>query len=138
MTQSDVRPGPPRLLIADDDPVMCSVLGTQLRTEFHLIGEARDADGAIALAVEHQPDVALLDVEMPGGGGLRAAQGIREGSPRTAMVVLSGDETDDMVLRLLEAGVITYVRKGTSKAELTELLHASIRAHGATGAATPP
>ena len=68
-----------RLLIADDDPVMRMLLGAIARGDpvLELVAEAEDADEAIALAAEHRPDVVLLDVEMPGGGGLRAAREIR-------------------------------------------------------------
>jgi DNA-binding NarL/FixJ family response regulator len=124
----------PRLLIADDDPVVRSVLSAQLDHDFEVIGAACDASEAVTTAHEHQPDVALIDVEMPEGGGLHAARGIRDGSPRTAIVVLSSDETDDMVRRLLDAGAMCYVRKGTSRAALVQTIRAAIQAHGALAA----
>ena len=89
--------GPMRLLIADDDPVMRMLLGAIARdaAALELVAEAQDADEAIALAVEHTPDVVLLDVEMPGGGGLRAAREIRAALPTVRVVGLSAHESDE-------------------------------------------
>ena len=71
----------PTLLIADDDAVVRSMLSLTLERQFDIVGAARDSDQAIALAQAAQPDVALIDVQMPGGGGLRAIQGIGDVSP---------------------------------------------------------
>jgi len=64
----DTRDHRPSLLIADDDAVFRSVLGFQLDGDFRVVAVAENAPDAIALAERHQPDAALLDVEMPGGG----------------------------------------------------------------------
>jgi DNA-binding NarL/FixJ family response regulator len=119
----------PRLLIADDDPVVSSTLCHQLSHEFDIVASARDATEAIALAGEHQPDVAIIDVQMPGGGGLRATREIHTCAPQTAIVVLSGDESRRVVLAMLEAGAVTYVRKGVSGHELARTLHRAMEAH---------
>ena len=64
-----------RLLVADDDPVSRLMLGAIVKREpgFELVGEAEDAGQAVELALRRRPDVVLLDVDMPGGGGARAA-----------------------------------------------------------------
>jgi DNA-binding NarL/FixJ family response regulator len=123
-----MSPAFPTLLIADDDAVVRSMLSLTLERQFEIVGAARDSDQAIALAQASQPDVALLDVQMPGGGGLRAIQGIAEVSPETAPVVLSADEFDPLVRQLMIAGAMSYVRKGIAPAELVETLHRAIRA----------
>jgi DNA-binding NarL/FixJ family response regulator len=123
-----MRSAHPTLLIADDDPVVRSMLSLTLERHFDIIGVARDSDQAIALAQAAQPDVALIDVQMPGGGGLRAIHGISDVSPDTAAVVLSADEFEPLVRELMIAGAMTYVRKGIAPAELTELLHRAMRA----------
>jgi DNA-binding NarL/FixJ family response regulator len=123
-----ISPAHPTLLIADDDAVVVSMLSLTLERQFEIVGAARDSDEAIALAQAAQPDVALIDVQMPGGGGLRAIQGIAEVSPETATVVLSADAFDPLVRELMIAGAMTYVRKGIAPADLTEVLHRSIRA----------
>jgi DNA-binding NarL/FixJ family response regulator len=119
----------PRLLIADDDPVVRSALGMTLERQFEVVAVAGDSDGAIARAQEHTPDAAIVDVDMPGGGGPSAVRGILEVSPDTAVVVLSGDESDSVVRELLQLGAITYCRKGIEPTHLVEALQRSIIAH---------
>src|SRR5215211_7302603 len=86
-------PGAPlRVLIADDDPDVRAVLAAQLALNFDIVGTAADTDEAIALAAEHRPDIALVDVEMPGGGGPRATREISAATPATTIVALSADE----------------------------------------------
>ena len=80
-----------RVLIADDDATMRGALGDLLSGEpgYEVVGLAADPQSAIELAGTHRPDVAILDVKMPGGGGVRAAEGIRAASPGTRIVALS-------------------------------------------------
>jgi len=119
-----------RVLIADDDPVMRMLLGAIARTDpaLELVAEAEDADEAIALAAEHHADLAIVDVQMPGGGGVRATEGIRDAAPQTTIVALSADESERIVLDMLKAGAVTYIRKGVAADELTALLRESLRA----------
>jgi len=116
----------PRLLIADDDPVVRSMMSMALGEAFEVVGVAEDGEQAIAVADASKPDVALLDVDMPKGGGLGAVRGILEVSPDTAIVVLSGDESDGLVRELVQAGAVAYRRKGVSPHELTASLMGSI------------
>ena len=127
----DGGPRAPTLLIADDDPVARSILIQQLRTDFEVCWGASDAVDAIDLASGGHPDVALVDVNMPSGGGLAAVRGIVSESPSTAVVVLSGDDLHDSVIELLEAGAVSYLRKGTPGGALVDALHDAIRAHRA-------
>jgi two-component system, NarL family, response regulator LiaR len=118
-----------RLIIADDDSVVRSMLSLSLQGAFEIVGVAEDSECAVELARTVQPDVALVDVEMPKGGGLPAVRGILEVSPATAVVVLSGDESDVLVRELIQAGAITYQRKGVPTRVLGETLVESIRVH---------
>jgi DNA-binding NarL/FixJ family response regulator len=118
----------PRVLIADDDPDVRAALRAQWTESFDVVATASDTDEAIALAAEHQADLAIVDVQMPGGGGLRATREIRSAAPRTAIVALSSDESERIVLDMLRAGAVTYVRKGVRAAELTALLRESLDA----------
>jgi DNA-binding NarL/FixJ family response regulator len=113
-------------MIADDDPAVRSFLSMALQESFEVVGVAADGEEAIELARSARPDVALIDVEMPGGGGLAAVRGILEVSPDTAVVMLSVDETDSTVRELLAAGAITYCRKGTATQVLANSLRESI------------
>jgi CheY-like chemotaxis protein len=127
---SSVPPGSsPRVLIADDDPDVRAVLSAQLTGSFDVVGTAADTDEAIALATEQQPDIAIVDVQMPGGGGLRATREIRGAAPGTTIVALSADESERVVLDMLNAGAVAYIRKGVGADELVALLHEALRAH---------
>jgi DNA-binding NarL/FixJ family response regulator len=100
-----------------------------LETEFELVAAAADALEAIQLAADTLPDVALIDVQMPHGGGTAAVRGIVDVSPATAMVALSADESQDVFIRMLEAGATSYRRKGEPSELLIETLHRAIASH---------
>lgn len=121
----------PRVMIADDDPVVQSMLDSSLSSSFDVIGVAADSDAAIELARESQPDAAIVDVDMPRGGGLSAVRGILDVAPETAIVVLSADESDSVVRELMQAGAMAYRRKGVAPNVLAESLTDSIKAHAA-------
>lgn len=118
----------PTLLIADDDPVVRSMLSLTLDRQFEIVGAVGDSGQAIVLAGSARPDVALIDVQMPGGGGLCAIRGITEVSPETATVVLSADQFEPLVRQLMIAGAMTYVRKGIAPAQLAKVLHRAMQA----------
>ena len=120
---------PPRVVLADDDPVVHSMVGAQLAGAFDCVGVACDADEAISLVETHRPDVAILDVDMPGGGALRATREIRLRAPGTAIVILSADEQHQVVVQLMASGAVTYVRKGIDARSLTMTLLDAVSAH---------
>ena len=133
MNQEENRPtggGPrrPRLLIADDDAVVRATLNSQLAGDFEICAVAKDTGEAIKLAAENQPDAALIDVEMPGGGGLEAVRQIATRSPATCLVVLSSDESREGVVDLLNAGAIAYLRKGVTATEVVDTLNNALDA----------
>lgn len=115
-----------RLMIADDDPTVRAVLSDTLGKEFEIVGTAVDGEDAVKVAAWVRPDVALIDVHMPNGGGLRAVEGIASVSPETAIVILSTEESDTSVQELLGSGAIAYCRKGISPALLARSLRDSI------------
>ena len=128
----------PSLLIADDDVFMRSALSAQLKDAFRIVAVAADAAEAIALAEEHQPDAALLDVDMPNGGAREAVPQIVARCPGTSIVILSGDETRQIVLELISAGAIAYVRKGVTAAQIVRTLTDALKAKGAPPAPDLP
>ncbi len=111
---------PIRVLIADDEPALRAALAELLAHEDHvlLIGAAGDADEAIAIADDAHPDVALVDVKMPAGGGARAAREIVRVSPATRVIALSAFEDRPTVLEMLRAGAVGYLVKGTGADEI--------------------
>jgi DNA-binding NarL/FixJ family response regulator len=120
-----------RILVADDDADIRGLLERYVKGEpaLQLIGAAPDAEEAIRLAAEHKPDAALLDVNMPGGGGVRAVREISEISPDTSMIALSGYDDRNTVLRMLEAGATSYLVKGASRDKILHTVRRSIDAH---------
>ncbi len=114
-----------RVLVADDEPVVRAALAELIEAEntLELVGVAKDAQEAIELAVREHPDVALLDVKMPAGGGPRAAREIRIGSLQTRVVALSAYEDRTSVLEMLRAGAVGYLVKGTRAAEIVKMIH---------------
>ena len=117
-----------RLLIADDDSLVRSTMSMfAMAAGFEVVGVAEDGEQAVELAPVTQPDVALLDVDMP-SGGLSAVQGILEMAPATAIVLPSNDELEAEVRSLLLAGASAYCRKGVSPEVLADMLKRSIHA----------
>jgi EAL domain-containing protein (putative c-di-GMP-specific phosphodiesterase class I)/AmiR/NasT family two-component response regulator len=109
-----------RVLIADDEPMVLEALAQLIREEetLELVGAAGDADQAIELAAVAHPDVALLDVKMPRGGGARAAREIRATEPLTRVLALSAHEDRTTVLEMLRAGAMGYLVKGARGADI--------------------
>jgi DNA-binding NarL/FixJ family response regulator len=114
----------PRVLIADDDPVMRMLLSAIINSDsaLALVGAAEVATQAIELAQSHTPDVVLLDVEMPGGGGPHAAREIRALAPSTRILALSAHESGEQRDAMEAAGADGYVVKGTPPAEVAKAL----------------
>ena len=109
-----------RVLIADDEPALCGALADLLGQEDQvlIVGTAGDADEAIELAGTSFPDIALVDVKMPAGGGPRAAREIIRISPLTRVIALSAFEDRPTVLEMLRAGAVGYLVKGTAAEEI--------------------
>jgi two-component system chemotaxis response regulator CheY len=118
-----------RLLLADDDPVSRLMLSAILKREpgFEVVGEAADAVQAVELALRRRPDVVLLDVNMPGGGGARAAVDIREGLPDVKIVAISADDSQDSQYDMMRAGAVGFLAKGSSDDEILRVIRSSAR-----------
>lgn len=109
-----------RVLVAEDDPALREVLAELIAEEPHceLVSEARDAQEAIELATRDRPDVALVDVQMPRGGGRTAARGILDCSPTTRVLAFSAHEDRQSILGMLKAGAAGYIVKGATATEI--------------------
>lgn len=109
-----------RVLICDDDPMIRGALHDVLGAEdgIEVVAAARDADEAIALAEHHSPDVMVLDVRMPGGGGPRAAREIRSRAPGTGIVAFSAHDDARTAEEMTRAGGSEYLTKGAPNAEI--------------------
>ena len=117
------------VLIADDDAAVREALADLLSDEssLTLVAIATTADEAIEIAARERPDVALLDVRMPGGGGARAAREIALCSPSTRCLALSVREENASVYEMLTAGASGYLVKGGSDREIVEAIHRAAR-----------
>ncbi len=115
-----------RILIADDHLVVREGLQLILGMEedLEVVGEAADGETAVRLTGELQPDVVLMDLRMPGMGGLEAIEHILTSWPETTIVILTTYNEDDLMIRGLQAGARGFLLKDTGR----ETLFATIRA----------
>ena len=114
--------GPLRLVMADDNPRIRAQIRAALEAGgCEVLGEGASAEEAVELAVRHRPDVALLDIHMP-GNGIQAAQQISRSAPQTAIVMLTQSKEDDDLFDSLRAGASGYLLKGADPATLTSSL----------------
>jgi len=118
-----------RLLIADDHSVVRTGLRHLVATfeGVELVGAAADGEEAVALCAEHDPDVVLMDLEMPVLGGIEATRRIVEAQPRVAVVVLTSFSDREQILRALDAGAVGYLLKDAEPAELERAVRAAAR-----------
>jgi DNA-binding NarL/FixJ family response regulator len=109
-----------RILIADDSElVRQGVIGLlSSETEWVVCGEARDGREALQKARELLPDLVLLDISMPGMGGLEIARVLREEIPQTKIIVISQHDPRQMLPRVIEAGGHACVDKGRLSTDL--------------------
>ena len=118
-----------RVLIADDHFVVRDGLSAMLESsdEFEVVGQAEDGREAIQLTQELQPDVVLLDIQMPKLDGIEATYRIRRKFPKTQVVILSTFDQDEYVYQSLQAGAKGYVLKDSGLDELLAVVRAVAR-----------
>jgi DNA-binding NarL/FixJ family response regulator len=114
-----------RLLVADDHPLFRKGLRTLLGSvsDFTLVGEAETGEAAVEQSLVLQPDVVLMDLQMPGGSGIDAIREIVATSP-TKILVVTLFEDDDSVFAALRAGARGYVLKDTVEDEMIRAIRA--------------
>src|SRR2546428_617926 len=119
--------GPIRILVADDEREVREALADLINEEpnLQLVGMAGDADEAIELADAARPDVVVLDVAMPKGGGPKAAREIRIRHPGTRLLALSAHEDGASVRAMLGEGAEGYLVKGAPVEDILEAIHRS-------------
>ena len=115
-----------RVLVVDDHTVvrkgLCSLLSAE-KYGIHVVGEAADGWEAIQQARQLQPEVILLDLAMPGMGGLEAIPAIRQGNPEARILILTSFAEDDQVVAAINAGAMGYLMKDSSPDELVNTIH---------------
>jgi DNA-binding NarL/FixJ family response regulator len=111
---------PIRLLLADDHPVvrdgLAAILGTQ--PDFAVVGQAATGAEAVQQAIQLNPDVILLDLEMPDLDGVEALRQIRAACPPARAIVFTAFDTDERIVGAVQAGAQGYLLKGAPREEL--------------------
>ena len=128
MTSEEVNT-PIRLVIVDDHPVVRDGLRGVFTGDpgFAVLGEAADGTEAIALIEHRGADVVLMDLRMPGMGGVEAIARLSRTAPGVRVLVLTTYDTDADVLAAIEAGATGYLLKDTPREELVRAVRAAHR-----------
>ncbi len=111
---------PIRILIADDHPVvrdgLAAMLGTQL--DFEVVGQAATGREVLSQVEALQPDVVLLDLEMPEMDGVEALQRLHQGNSAARVIVFTAFDTDERIVNAVQAGAQGYLLKGAPREEV--------------------
>jgi two-component system response regulator DevR len=118
-----------RVLLVDDHEVVRLGLLTLIndRPDMQVVGEAGTTAEALALVAQKRPDVVLMDIRIPGEGGIEATRMISKQFPQTRVVILTSHATDDLIVSAIEAGAVGYVLKQVGNAELVRAISAAAR-----------
>jgi DNA-binding NarL/FixJ family response regulator len=118
-----------RVAVVDDHAIVRNGLVQLLRSDpdLEVVGSAADGETAVVLCVEHHPDVALMDLSMPGIGGVEATRQITDQAPGVQVVVLTSFVDREHVVDALDAGAIGYLLKDAEPDELIRGIHAAAR-----------
>lgn len=117
------------VLIADDHPILVEGLRRLIdaNEDLHVVAVAYDADGAVTAALEHRPDVIVLDISMPGGGGLQALRRLTAAIPDAKVVILTIHTEDSYVYEAARLGARAYVPKRAADRDLLAAIRAVAR-----------
>ncbi len=112
-----------RVFVVDDHGLFRAGVRSELDEHVDLIGDADDVDAAIEMILERNPDVVLVDVHMPGGGGRRVVKKVLETNPDVAFLALSTSDAPEDVIALIRTGARGYVTKTIATDELVEAIN---------------
>lgn len=126
-----------RVLIADDHRLFREGVASLLERapDIELVGEAATGAESVRLVGEIDPDVVLMDLNMPGGGGIAATRALRERHPRVGVVVVTMLDDDASVFAALKAGARGYVLKDAERGDLVRAIRAVATGEALLGAA---
>ncbi len=126
-----------RILIADDHPIFRSGLKNVIESEnaFEVVAEAEDGEAALELIQSKSPDVAVLDVNMPGLSGFEVVAAIQKLGIRTETVILTMHDDEKMFSKAMDLGVRGYVLKDSAVMDIVNCLHAVCKGQNFTSAA---
>lgn len=126
-----------RLLIADDHTLFRDGLRALFGTipDIKIVGETADGETTVTLAEELQPDIVLMDIQMPGLNGIEATRRITSASPHIGVIVVTMFDDDDSVFAAMRAGARGYVLKGADQEEMLRTIRAAARGEALFGPA---
>ncbi len=118
-----------RLLIVDDHPLVCRGLADLFSSELDMdvMPPASSGEGALAIIGQLRPDVVLMDVSMPGMGGLEATRRLHASAPEVRVVMLTSFADRERIMESLDAGAIGYLLKDAESEELIRGVRAAAR-----------
>ncbi len=118
-----------RILVAEDHPLFRKGMISLLKSvpDFEVAGEATTGEEAVACAAVLQPDVVLMDLQMPGGNGIEATRKILQDSPNIRVLVVTLFEDEDSVFMALRAGARGYILKDADEEEMVRAIWAVVR-----------
>lgn len=111
-----------RVVLVDDHTLVRSGVRAELGSDVEVVGEAGNVDDAVRVVVAAKPDVVLLDVHMPGGGGVEVIRGVHEQLPAVRFLALSVSDAAEDVIGVVRAGARGYVTKTIDGAALTDAI----------------
>jgi len=126
-----------RILVVDDEPQIRRIMRTTLTSSGYEVDDARTGEEALEKLREFRPDLVLLDINMPGMGGLAACGAITSDSPNTAIIMLTVRNSEADKVRALDAGADDFVTKPFSTPELLARIRANLRRVPSAADATP-
>jgi DNA-binding NarL/FixJ family response regulator len=128
---------PIRVLLADDHPVYRDGLAALLASVegLDVVGTAEDGEAAVVLGTELQPDVVVMDVQMPGLDGIEATRRLTAANPHIGVVILTMGEEDATLFSAMQAGARGYLLKGANQAEIVRAVTAVARGEAIFGPA---
>jgi len=115
-----VSPATVRVVLVDDHHLFRAGVRSELGGDVEVLGEADDVDGAVALIEATGPEVVLLDVHLPGGGGRAVIEAVKPRHPEVRFLALSVSDAPEDVISVIRAGARGYVTKTISGAELVD------------------
>jgi DNA-binding NarL/FixJ family response regulator len=121
-TQAGARSGQPRVVLVDDHGLFRSGVRAELGRQMDVVGEADDVAPAIEVIGQELPDVVLLDVHLPGGGGQAVITAVKQAHPEVKFLALSASDAPEDVIAVIRAGARGYVTKTISTADLADAI----------------
>lgn len=110
------------VVIVDDHAMFRTGVRAEIQDDVDVLADAEDVDTAVAAIEEHRPDVVLLDVHMPGGGGTEVIRRVHKRLPETKFLALSVSDAAEDVIGVIRVGARGYVTKNISGAELLDAI----------------